>query len=92
MKTVLNVKTDKEVKERAQEVAAELGLPLSTVVNVQLKEFIRSRSICLSATPRMTPYLERLIGRAERDRKLGRNVAGPFHTGEEIARYLHAPL
>ena len=38
MKTMINIKADKEVKESAQRVAAELGLPLSTVINAYLKE------------------------------------------------------
>ena len=40
-KTVLNVKTDKDVKEKAQHVAKELGLPLSTVVNAFLKAYLK---------------------------------------------------
>ncbi len=92
MKTILTVKTDKEVKEQAQSIAAELGLPLSTVVNAHLRQFIRSRSICFSMTPKMTPALEELVGRAEEDLRRGRNIAGPFDTIEEITADLDAPL
>ena len=42
-KTLLSIKTDVEVKEAAQQVAAELGVPLSTIVNAQLKALIRDR-------------------------------------------------
>lgn len=44
MKVVLNVKTDKEVKENAQRLAKYMGIPLSTVVNAYLKEFVESGS------------------------------------------------
>jgi len=57
MKSVINIKADKEVKENAQKVAQELGLPLSVVVNAFLKDFILNRSIAFSSTPRMTPTL-----------------------------------
>jgi len=42
MKTVLNIKTDVEVKERAQALAKHLGIPLSTIVNANLKAFIET--------------------------------------------------
>lgn len=87
-KTILNVKTDKEVKERAQVVAKELGLPLSTVVNAFLKQFIRDKEVIFSSGYRMTPYLEKIIEKAEADRKAGRNIAGPFTTKKQIAEYL----
>lgn len=88
MKTVLNVKTDKEVKEAAQRIAKELGLPLSTVVNAYLKEFVRNRSIHLSAVPRMSKALERMLDGVERDLKHGRNMSPPLRTPQEISEYL----
>lgn len=87
-KTILNVKTDKDVKERAQILAKELGLPLSTVVNAFLKQFIREKTVAFSSGYTMTPYLERVIEKAEADRKIGKNMAGPFTTQKQIADYL----
>ncbi len=89
MKTVLNVKTDKEVKEEAQRVAKELGLPLSTVVNAYLKEFVRNRAIHLSAAPRMSKALEEVLGGVERDLKAEKNLSPRFHTAGEAIRYLN---
>jgi len=45
MKTVLNIKTDVDVKKQAQEIARQIGLPLSTVVNAYLKEFIQKKRL-----------------------------------------------
>jgi addiction module RelB/DinJ family antitoxin len=88
MKTLLSVKTDKDTKEEAQELAEELGFSLSAVVNASLKQFVRDREIVVSAIPRMTPYLESLLGAVERDRKERKNIAGPFRTHREMVRYL----
>ena len=88
MKTIINIKADKEVKEGAQKLAAELGLPLSTIVNASLKEFIRNGSITLSRVPRMSKYLESIIGRVERDIKLGRNLSPAFDNAEDAITYL----
>ncbi len=41
--TILNIKTDKKLKADAQKVAAELGVPLTTVMNSFLKQFVRDK-------------------------------------------------
>ena len=88
MKTMINIKADKEVKESAQEVARELGMPLSTVINAFLKDFIRSRSIAFSATPQMTPYLEEVLGVVEKDIKKGKKLSPVLFTSEDVSDYL----
>ncbi|KKU49295.1 MAG: hypothetical protein UX68_C0001G0043 [Parcubacteria group bacterium GW2011_GWA2_46_9] len=88
MKTVINIKADKAVKQQAQEVARELGLPLSTVINAYLKEFIRGRQVYLSAAPRMTPALEAILGRVEADIKTGRNISPKFASAKAMDDYL----
>ena len=91
MKTVLNVKTDREIKRKAQKVAKELGVPLSIVVNTYLKAFIRDKEVLISNAPRMTPKLEEIITEAEADYKAGRNISPPLSTPEEIEDYLNSP-
>ncbi len=88
MKTMINIKADKEVKENAQNVARDIGLPLSTVINAFLKEFIRNRSVSFSAVPRMTPYLEKVLGGIEDDIKKGRNLSPSFSSAKEANEYL----
>ncbi len=48
-KTVLNVKTDVDVKRDAQRLAKNIGVPLSTIVNAQLKRFISDGKVEFSA-------------------------------------------
>jgi addiction module RelB/DinJ family antitoxin len=88
MKTVINIKADKEVKENAQKLAQELGLSLSDVMNAALRNFIRTREATFSSIPHMTPELERLIGRARQDFAEKKNVTGPFSTVQETEAYL----
>lgn len=88
MKTVLNVKTDKEVKENAKKVAEELGLPLSVVVNAYLKQFVRNKEVYLSAIPRMLPELEELLGSIEVDIKRRRNLSPALSSPQELDEYL----
>ena len=54
-KTVLSVKTDIEVKKKAQKLAKSLGVPLSIIVNAQLKKFIADGKI------EFAPYTKELM-------------------------------
>jgi DNA-damage-inducible protein J len=87
-KTVLNVKTDKEVKEEAQKLARELGIPLSTVVNAYLKEFVREQRVEFSRIPKMTTRLERLLDGVEQDIKESKNLSPVFSSTKEMDEYL----
>lgn len=90
MKTMINIKTDKEVKEQAQKIAKEIGLPLSTVVNAYLKEFVRERAVRFSVEPEVRPEVGKLLKQASADYKKRKNITGPFKTAEEIDAYLDA--
>jgi addiction module RelB/DinJ family antitoxin len=73
-KAVINFKVDEEVKDEAQKLARQLGIPLSAIVNSQLRQLIRSRKFMLDATPTMTPFLEEVLDQVERDRKNSKNI------------------
>ena len=88
MKTIINIKTDKEVKKNAQKLAEELGLSLSAVINAQLKQFIRNKSINLSSIPQMSKDLENLLGKVEKDLKTKKNISGPFRSAKEAINHL----
>ena len=88
MKTLINIKADKEVKESAQEIARELGMPLSVVVNAYLKDFIRNRGINISVVPRMSRQLESILGGVEKDLVAKKGVSRSFSSAEDAARYL----
>lgn len=88
MKTMINIKADKDVKESAQKIAADMGLPLSTVVNAYLKEFIRERAVRFSVEPELRPEIKKVLRQATQDYKAGKNVVGPFKNALEMNKYL----
>ena len=90
MKTIINIKTDKEVKENAQEVAAELGLTLSAIINASLKQFIRSRELYFSTFPTMTKELEELVAQARNDYKNKKNLSPVFSSAKDAIAYLRS--
>ena len=90
MKTVINIKTDKEVKEGARRVAEELGLSLSAVINAYLRQFILNKEVHFTIAPRMSSELEEFLGQVEEDIKKKRNFSPAFSSGEEMDRYLNS--
>ena len=90
MKIILNVKTEKALKEQAKRVARELGLSLSDVVNESLRQMVKTREAHFSAIPRMTPELEVLLGKIETDIKRGHDISPVFVSAKDMDRYLAA--
>lgn len=88
MKSVINIKTEKEIKENAQKIAKDIGLSLSDVINASLRNFIRTREVYFSAIPRMTPEFERLVGRIDKDIKGKKNLSPSLSSSEKINDYL----
>lgn len=77
MKTVISVKVDTDVKEKAKEVANSAGLSLSTLVNAYLMQVGTTRRIDLYAPEQMTPHLEKLIAEVEAEIGHG-DVSEPY--------------
>ncbi|MBI2034931.1 MAG: type II toxin-antitoxin system RelB/DinJ family antitoxin [Candidatus Levybacteria bacterium] len=84
---VINIKTNPATKARAQEVAKELGLSLSAVVNALLHDLIKSKKLSVSAGERPSKYLISVMKQAEKNWKKG-NHSPVFKTGEEAVAWL----
>ena len=88
-KTLLNVKTDVKLKQEAQKVAQELGLPLGTIINAYLRELIREKKVVFSSPPTPNKKTQKLLKKIDADIRFGKNLKGPF-TYEEAIKYLHS--
>ncbi|PIR46484.1 MAG: hypothetical protein COV07_04065 [Candidatus Vogelbacteria bacterium CG10_big_fil_rev_8_21_14_0_10_45_14] len=90
MKTVINIKADKSVKEEAVKTAKQIGLPLSTVINAFLKQFIAQQSVTFAVSLKPTRWLQRILLEADKDFREGKNIVGPFHSAEDMIRSLRS--
>lgn len=88
MKTVLNIKTDAKLKKEAQKTAKEAGIPLSLVVNSALRKFVSERSITVNAPLLPNAKTAKILDKALKDIKQGKNLSPLFKTAAEIDRYL----
>lgn len=90
MKTILNIKTDKEVKDRAKTIAKEIGLSLSAVVNAYLREFVREQAVSFCVEPQVRPEIVSLLKKASSDYKNKKNISKPFKKAKDALKYLHS--
>lgn len=90
MKTMINIKADKEIKERAQGLARQLGLPLSAIINAYLKDFIYRQEVKFSLEPQIRPELEKFLEKISKDYNRGKNIIGPFLDSGKMDIYLDA--
>ena len=88
MKTVINIKVDKEIKEKAQWLAQELGVPLSVIVNVYLRQFVRTREFSFSLAFSMSRELEKIVAEAEKDIAREKNLSPRFKSAKEAIAWL----
>ena len=90
MKTVISVKVDRDVRDRARTMARKLGLPLSTIINAQLRTFADERRIEFREPLIPNAKTRKIIDEALRDIREGReNKFSPAFTNTmEMDRYL----
>ena len=81
-KTTLIVRIDEDTKEEARQLASEVGLTLSNLVNIQLKQVIRTREIKIEAPKKGAVELEAELARSARAR-VRQQAAKPFQTVKE---------
>ncbi len=88
MKTILNIKVDKSEKEIAKKIAAELGLPLSTIINAHLREFIRTREFSVSLDPVIKPSVEKELLKRSRQYHANKRFAQRAHSVSQARKIL----
>ena len=90
-KTTINIKADKDVKEKAQRVARDLGMPLSTVINAYLNQFIRTKEVHFYLEGELKPAVKKRLDRLQREALAGKNLSPAFSSAREAAQYLNTP-
>ncbi len=81
--TIVNIKTNKQLKRDASQLAEKMGLSLSGVVNAFLRHYVQTQELHITVAPRMTTYLEKIITEAGKEK-----TYGPFATGKEAVDFL----
>ncbi|MDO8660020.1 MAG: hypothetical protein Q7K54_05505 [Candidatus Parcubacteria bacterium] len=82
------IKTDKALKQRAQKLAKEMGLPLGTLVNNYLRDFVIERKVTFYA-PALNKKTERIVDQARKEYEAGKTF-GPFSSATEMIKHLNS--
>lgn len=88
MKTLISVKIDQDVKTKAQNLTQELGIPLSTLVNAYLRQFVREKKAIFTSAWQMSPELEKILRPIESDIKRNKNIGKSISTAKELNKAL----
>ncbi|PIR46793.1 MAG: hypothetical protein COV07_02320 [Candidatus Vogelbacteria bacterium CG10_big_fil_rev_8_21_14_0_10_45_14] len=73
---------------KAQDTASEMGVPLSAVVNEQLRQFVVDRSLTFRAPLVPNGKTARILRKRLLDIDKGKNIVGPFRTAKEADEWL----
>ena len=87
--TAIYIKTDPEVKTKAQKVAKELGFSLSSLLNAWLRQLIKNKTVTFSVREDETPnaYLKSVMKKAEENYRKG-NTSPVFSNVEDELKWL----
>jgi len=90
MNTTLTIKIEKKLRDDAKKTARTLGVPLTTVMNAMMRQFVRDQRLVLEAEcpyPSHTPNAE--TRRAIRDVQQRKNLVS-FDSLEEFRKHVRS--
>lgn len=85
---VINIKTEPETKKKAQQVAAQIGVSLSALINAFLKHLVRTKRVEFNLSEEPSAYLIKTIKRAEENLKKGKG-SPIFDNADDAIEWLH---
>ncbi|MES2623500.1 MAG: type II toxin-antitoxin system RelB/DinJ family antitoxin [Patescibacteria group bacterium] len=80
IKTMMNIKIDKDLKAKAASLADAMGFNLSSVIASMLRNFVTTQEFSVSLSPKMTPYLESAIKEVMKEKKTDRSPKFKNHS------------
>ena len=87
MTTIVNVKVDQKVKQQAQRVAEDLGFTLSGIINVYLRQLVRTKTVFVSEKyEEPSDFLAAALEEARLERSQGKNFT--FSSNEEAVNFI----
>lgn len=90
MSQIINFKTDERTKKEAQKIAKEMGISLSSVLNVMLHELIRTKTLYINLNKEEpSTYMLEAITKAKAEIK-NRKLSPDFDKTEDAIHWLKA--
>lgn len=86
--SVINLKTDPELKKKAAKTAEKLGISISAVLNNELKRFATEQSVTFELPEVPNAKTAKMLEASRKQIETG-DYYGPFETAEEMIASLH---
>jgi len=87
---MITVRTDSKLKRDAQSLASNLGIPISTVINNSLREFVLNRKITFTEPFVPNIYTQERLSKKIKDIRQGKNLVGPFSNTKDLMNSLNS--
>ncbi|MCR4334545.1 MAG: hypothetical protein NUV47_02365 [Patescibacteria group bacterium] len=88
MDTTLMIKTNKKLRDEAKLVALELGIPLTTVINAMLKQFVREKKFSISAVSAPTKERRLLWEHISSEMDTNKSILKSFSNADNLIKHL----
>ena len=85
--TSMNIRMDSEVKKQAEELFSEIGMNMTTAINIFLKQAIRQNGIPFELKINVSNEITK---KALIDAENGVDMYGPYDTVEDLMEALNA--
>lgn len=86
----VTIKIDADLKAEAQQLAKNLGLSLSAIVENKLRQAVRERRIVFEEELIPNAETAKLLLEIEEDIKAGRNMSEPFDNIADLEKHLNS--
>lgn len=86
MYTTMLIKVNKELKQKAQKVAKELGLSMSTIINSSMRELVEKKSVTFSLVP--NTKTAKILDQRLKDVKDQKNLSPVFSDSKKAIAWL----
>ena len=80
----LTIRTDSTTKQAIASFAASLGLSTSAFITAASLQAVREGQLTLTSVLEPTPYLEKIMRKADADLKVGRNISKTMNRDEAL--------
>jgi antitoxin component of RelBE/YafQ-DinJ toxin-antitoxin module len=78
------IRTDPKTKQAIADFASSVGMSTSAFATAILLQTVRDGRVVLTPALEPTPYLEKIMRKADADIKAGRNMSPPFNKKQAL--------
>ncbi len=88
--TMIHVKTKKDLKNKAEKLADKLGLTLTSLINLNLNQLVKSSELVIELQPKLNSKTAKLLLKLKKEAETNKNVSPTFTNPKRALKWLHS--